>query len=391
MKKTIFVLLILTMLAVLSAETTFSYKGVLRTRMAMYNYIGEDTPTYSYIDTRLRMSFIPSFSENLKAVWQLEIGDIDWGELQSGGGVNTDGINVETKHLYLDFVCPKSGFNASIGLLRFEDHNSFVLGADMGAIMLKKSIGPGAVQIGTAKLLENDYDADDDTDLFFLNYYHKNFGIENIVRRYNGGDYIDAWLMPYFIYTLDKVIFDIQAMYNYGHYKMDDRIARNEDVTNGGYAVDFKVKYKSALELGLEFVYVSGDDGEDPEKTTIFNTIAEYNFNGLEIFGRNIHDGQQIGWIGTNNGTLGTMNAILTGAYPFTDDMKIKVACGYLNTVEKVNDETNRGMEFDLGFNWDIYKPLAFDLVGAMAMPNEDYYGDSDSVFELCSRVQYKF
>ncbi|MBN1326852.1 MAG: hypothetical protein JW996_02770 [Candidatus Cloacimonetes bacterium] len=392
MKKALVLVLLLTLGLYLAAETTFSTKGVLRTRTAMYNYFGEDAPTHSYIDSRLRMSFIGAFSEKLKAVWQVEVGDVKWGKESTGGDLDTDGINVETKHAYLNFICPNSGVDITVGLQRFEDHNSLVMGADFAAFMFAKNFDFGKVQFGTGKIYEGDYTEDDDDDLFFLNYYGKNFGIENILRRQMGGDWYDIWFMPYFVYQMNDLIFDLQAIYNYGSYTLADEYRADDEITNGGYGVNLKIKYAKDFKLGFEVLYVSGDDGEDSESTSVFNTILEYNFNGLEIYGRGIHDGQQIGWNGPGNGAMGAMNFILTGEYPIKEDLKLKAAFGYLNTVEEnANEETNLGMEADLGICWKIYQPLTFDLVGAYAMPNEDFYDDSDSVYELSSRIQYKF
>ena len=61
------------------------------------------------------------------------------------------------------------------------------------------------------------------------------------------------------------------------------------------------------------------------------------------------------------------------------------------SSVENADGERNMGMEADLGITCNIYEELTFDLVGAVASINEDFFGDSDSLYEVTGRFQYKF
>ena len=86
------------------------------------------------------------------------------------------------------------------------------------------------------------------------------------------------------------------------------------------------------------------------------------------------------------------MNITLSGSYPINDMVTAKAILGYLNSsVENADGESNMGMEVDLGITCNIYKELTFDLVGAVASVNEDFFEDSDNVYEVASRFQYKF
>ena len=73
---------------------------------------------------RTQVNFI--VSENLQAVLQFEIGDLNWGRggsegLQSSGRASgaqlgADGVNIETKHAYLDWMVPETGLHIRMGL-----------------------------------------------------------------------------------------------------------------------------------------------------------------------------------------------------------------------------------------------------------------------------------
>ncbi|MCK4311485.1 MAG: hypothetical protein KAW88_01990 [Candidatus Cloacimonetes bacterium] len=88
---------------------------------------------------------------------------------------------------------------------------------------------------------------------------------------------------------------------------------------------------------------------------------------------------------------LGLMNIAISGSYPISDMMTTKAILGYLNSSVEKDGESNMGMEADLGITCNIYEGLTFDLVGAVASVNEDFFEESDTVYEVASRFQYKF
>ncbi len=125
-------------------------------------------------------------SADLKArvVWGAEVGDITWGVgggasgdeygtgttnrfgTSRGGGLGADGVNVETKNLYLQFDIPwVPGMNLLLGA-----HNILFMDSPLGAFLDDDAWGiqlnwrrePVAVQLWTAKIDENARaDADD--------------------------------------------------------------------------------------------------------------------------------------------------------------------------------------------------------------------------------------
>ena len=92
---------------------------------------------------RTQVNFI--MSENLQAVLQFEIGGLTWGRStaatgkNAGGGLGADGVNVETKHAYLDWMVPDTGLHIRMGLqavaLPSSDLGSPLLDDDVAAVV----------------------------------------------------------------------------------------------------------------------------------------------------------------------------------------------------------------------------------------------------------------
>lgn len=81
---------------------------------------------------RLRTQIDMVASESLKGVLFLEIGTIDWGmggdaDLGGGGSLGTDGTNVKTRYMYVDWVIPQTDIQIRMGLQPFSLPN-FVAG-----------------------------------------------------------------------------------------------------------------------------------------------------------------------------------------------------------------------------------------------------------------------
>ena len=387
MKKFILVLIVFTLFASFASADLLT-RGELRTRMALFYDIGVDEPTQSFIDSRFQMTFEKAFSDYLTAVWKVQVGDLVWGE--EGAMLGAGDVNIKTQNLYMGFLCPLTGFDAKIGIQGWRDPRSLVLDdvtAPFAGIMLKRNLGPDYwLELGTAKLYEGDFAADDDIDLIFVGVGQDMFGLHSIIRRWNAGNNIDAWLMPYFNYSIDNLDLNLLVAYNHASYS---EYVDGEDYTNGGFAVSLKGAYDfETFLVGLDFLMASGDDGSDATSTTRFNTLYSFYENGLEIMGRGIHSGVYHGADPGNEGD-GIMSVVLNGAYPVNDELTLKLAFGYLNAME--GDNTDMGIEINLGMNYKLYKNLHFDLVGGMFMPGEYFGEDLDNTMALVSRFMYKF
>ena len=237
-----------------------------------------------------------------------------------------------------------------------------------------------------------------------MTFRYKFFNWENIIQRSNGGDDIDAWIMPNIQKKFGPVDVNLEFVYNYGSYKeADTDTVKLKDVTNGGYGLILNGKMKTGpVDLACDVMYTSGDDGEDPESTTKFNTIfGNYYTNGLEIFGFGpIHN---VGaWTNAYNNGKGLTSLVLTGKYPLKEKLTLDFAGGYVMASEK-NEATGgkvMGTEVDLGITAKPYKPMSIKAVISYAMPGayykDDFNGDgkledADDVYKIATKIQYNF
>jgi len=138
-------LLLLPSLFVTALEVEFS--GEFRSRGVFVHNKDLDNSTsgkVALIDSRLRLWMTPKIREDLKVIFGIEVGDVSWGEevgsftldnnlgKASGGAQGTDGVNIETKHAYMEYS-PK-GLTLQIGLLPFAAPCQFVIDSDLAAI-----------------------------------------------------------------------------------------------------------------------------------------------------------------------------------------------------------------------------------------------------------------
>ena len=96
---------------------------------------------------RTQINFISS--EYLQAVLMFEIGDLDWGRggssgRSSGGALDADGVNIETKRAYLDWIIPNTEISVRMGIqdmsvpsTRFD---SVIMDADVAGITVSAPI-----------------------------------------------------------------------------------------------------------------------------------------------------------------------------------------------------------------------------------------------------------
>lgn len=151
---------------------------------------------------RVQTNFIAS--ENLQALVIFEIGDLDWGRARgnsgrsSGGALDADGVNVETKHAYLEWLIPNTPVAVRMGIQNFPFPFSLHMGcnpvfnADVAGIIASSPV-TGWLDVTAAWLRPFDYSEndgnrslDDEVDLFAV----------SLVARASGY----GTFTPYFMY-----------------------------------------------------------------------------------------------------------------------------------------------------------------------------------------------
>lgn len=128
---------------------------------------------------RTQINFI--VSERLQGVLMFEIGDIDWGRSKgnfgrgSGGALDADGVNIETRFAYLDWLIPNTDISIRMGLQRITLPStrlgSIVFDTDVAAVVVNSPITDW---LGVTAFWARPFDAEvntslsDETDLFAL-------------------------------------------------------------------------------------------------------------------------------------------------------------------------------------------------------------------------------
>lgn len=126
---------------------------------------------------RTQVNFITS--EYLQGVLMFEIGDINWGRKEEGGALDADGVNVETKRAYLDWIIPQTEISVRMGIqgvtLPSTPMGTPVLDADVAGIVVSS---PLTEWLGVTAFWARPFDAygndgddrhyDDEADIFGL-------------------------------------------------------------------------------------------------------------------------------------------------------------------------------------------------------------------------------
>jgi hypothetical protein len=122
----------------------------------------ENLQMNNYFEQRGRLQYIAKVSDDLKLVTHFELDsrfgtvtDNKYTNSTDAGGLETDGINLETKHLYLDFNLGKN-FNTKLGLQPYKDTlKGIYIDADLPAIMTTTKLGAYTLGVGFSRYSES--------------------------------------------------------------------------------------------------------------------------------------------------------------------------------------------------------------------------------------------
>jgi hypothetical protein len=92
-----------------------------------------------------------------------------------GAAVGADQVNLETKHLYLDFTCPVTGVNAKVGMQEYIDgFEGALIWADAAGVALARPFGATTLSLGFFRLFDDgDVPGDKTADLLALDVDHQ--------------------------------------------------------------------------------------------------------------------------------------------------------------------------------------------------------------------------
>jgi hypothetical protein len=400
----------------------------------------------NYMDTKLTLGIENDFNGYLKGVALFEAGSIIWGidgenypsGKSTGGGPSGDGINVETKNIYLDISAPESPVNFKCGLMPFSIADGVIAGDDAFGFRLSMGSDFNAVlnvirvyqeSMGTKfNLNEDDPDRREDfIDLEMSNRFNDNISANllfgYLADRYNGAKGSEIDRDVYYVGAgitgnATSAGVSLNYIYNTGGIEHSDVIGNTPvDIDLSGYMVDFSGHADfGGVSLLLQYLYASGDDSftadknegfivpETSYKTDIAEILTRGELSG-ELEGDEDYEAYQ--YIpGFNNIYFIKGKA----GYQINKKTSISLAVVYAALPEEksinpagVIKAHKVGMEYDLKLSRVIYtaddqkKGLRLDIIAASGDVFNEYIVATDTIKEASSiqefgaRLVYEF
>ncbi|MDY0301414.1 MAG: hypothetical protein RBQ99_07510 [Trichlorobacter sp.] len=357
--------------------------------------------TNNYLQQRLRLQYIAKASDDLKLVTQFEVNNL-WGDRAGGvagangqgGGLDTDGVNLQTKHVYLDFNVGQN-FNTKVGLQAYKDTlKGIYIDADLPAIMTTTKFGKnytlalGYSRYGTQFedgsnktrlggnnldlfIMDNTFAFNKDTKAtfsYYMNADYRNHGNDNTVHTFGLGGQTK-------VSGVDVSGFvAMQA----GSDKSGAKHAKNQ-----GWAANIAAKAKVGPGVARAgFLYTSGDKdsksnnkGWRPVMHDANNgTVNTYNESGLIILARNTVNSPTTSdnYLRRNISDIGV--GYLGYDAKLTEKINLDGGVGFAFAGEK-NDHKGKymGTEIGLTAGYQLYKNLKL-MAQAGYVVLGDYY-----------------
>jgi hypothetical protein len=375
--------------------------------MNSLNFLEEDSTT-TFFDNRLRLMATYTLNDNIGVVYFGEI-DTPWGEASKGGvggggQVGGDGVNVETKHAYVNFKIPNSNWAVRTGLQGWGTGNEFedlVVADDMAGINFAGKLGSANVNLIYSKWQEGNRSLWDERDFYAAKVGFKpseQFGLTGLAM------YLD-----------------------------DNRNATADDTTiYGGLSADFRV---SNIGLRAFAIYADSDwettgvDGStwmadiaaflklsngqmklhaayfpDDLEAAAFRGQGqfEYHNDNLQIMLTDIfyNNGSQ-GALALDTAAysgFGLMFATISGDMKLPQDSYLKYGLGYFSAVEEDNgtvalDDKSLGTEAALMIGKKFAEKYDLSLRGSYVFLGDafDTFGDLDDPWKAVAMVNVGF
>jgi len=440
MKKIVAFVVVLIMAISLSAQ--FKTGMAFRTRAEMFS-MNESVQVWRRI-TDLRFNPYLSYTQNeyLTAKLVFEIGDIGFGNAAQGGAIGTDGVNVETKNLFLQ-ITPNKNHTVIVGLQPYKDFHSILLDTDIAGVSWKSKYALSGKDLTSnfAWFVSSDEDealVDEatysfgNTELVADFEYQINdkmkIGVNNIMEfvRKPTADVnvhltgLNLWSAPYFAGTFDK--FYLEAVLGLNNIRPEYEGLNDVNVDglytpeHSGILLSLKTKYDINEEAAARFNFLFRDgDKEYMGGFASYYGIKSYYSSGLEILteaGCGLDGKDQVyspltyypnypGSTDVNvvNGHAGIIlpavfvdyNATrhVKNSMSFINNLKLSMGLGYAVTVQEIlrigsdglyRPESWIGTELDIKAEAKMWDELYFTPYFAVLFPGEwyDFEGGHD-------------
>jgi len=383
-------------------------------------------------DSRMRMRMDLAVNENLKGVYVLQVGDITWGSQSpnnevaypvlasglyadrrlrndrnqnAGGRLNSNGVNLQTKNMYIDFNIPGlESVNTKVGILPLKVGHGIVLDGDASGLLIQHKSDMATIGAATFKTHEGDISRQDDSDyyLLFVNAPVQNngsvglFGIYNRNRYSSDDDSVpfmtgggigesnddrltQYWAGVTFDLNLDPIFINAEVDGYWAEIEQPDTQGADNDRVNGyaGY-LNAGVNIKP-VKAGVAGLYATGQSNSDQSRR------PEY-FS--PIMPTRVHDNTLLNWDTIVLGQLkqNILTNLVSGkAYVEVSPMDTLTVGlsgqGYwLQQDSNLHGKGNGdyiGTEADVNITVRIYDNLVYRISGAYLWTNDEVFGIS--------------
>jgi hypothetical protein len=378
--------------------------------------------------------------EKIKGVWAIEVGTLRYGDRRSsvgkgtGGGYSGDGVNTETRWLYVDFQNPfikqKNRFRLGlqpVGLNKFV-WNETAMGVKWyGDITDKLNY-----ELAWFRPEDNSVATDEENDDSFFGKVGIKFmkgwkaNLYSLFLRKGGDDtYFEPTKEKDGDFDDNRLYFGAEVKGKQGPFGLlfnaiyltggvdsdkEDFFNGEDDLDRGGYFIHGDLSYDLTknLKLVLTGMYASGDDDPNDSNLDNFSSVdvdisGDYSVIYFEPLtdDNNLSDAPYF-W------DKGFQNYRLKLEYTtkfLSRKLKLALAGGYLGTAEDVEwtdwdgekrEDDYIGTEIDGYLSYELYKGLTFNIMTGYLFSGDvmDMYSDeddADDLYRFTCNVRYKF
>jgi hypothetical protein len=259
------------------------------------NNMNADGDTTNFVDQRLRAKWTNSINDYVTVVWYGEV-DTFWGNGQyagrnSGGGLDADSANVETKNAYAVIKIPDTSFVVKVGVQGFGDiFGDMYFDNDVAGISTTAKFGMTSVNLAWLKFKEGDTAVEDDTDMYALT-----VGLAP-------SDAVKVNLGAYYQYENTGAGSDSEntlltigatAAFAAGPVMLDFGLANQSSETGTVDGSALMGWVKAAMTFGdvktfARVLYISNDDDANDNDRWTNLSVFEFYKDGLMIFGTDV-------------------------------------------------------------------------------------------------------
>lgn len=391
--------------------------GYFRTQMVMEQLaIGKDLKPAKGVDNRFRAKWVNTLNEYVSTTLYVEV-DTPWGEqskgaVGSGGQINADGVNIETKNVFLDLKIPETPVAIRLGVQGIGDNYSDVLfDNDMAGAKITAKLGMADVTAFWSKWKENTRTGEDDVDFYGLGANVAatemlSVGGDIYYQNDQPNDETDYYLGVHGDLKLDMVALNAWFLYNGGTNESGPK-----DVDTSAFAASLGAKASlDAVKVGGRLMYFSPDDDADDNNVLDFDpgTGFEFYSEGLMIFLADIYynnfGGGRHAMSDAALAGYGLFGLVANASATLPNAMYVKGAAGYFMAADdERNDEANKsregtqlGLEVAAQVGIKVAEKADVSLRGAYALLGDFYDAaaggkDPDDLYKLILMVNVPY